>query len=154
MTKIITRRPSYRDLLASRAQPTGVSWEVFANNPQRGTLNLITPERIGAAVKCIKAGKVFSLNWELTEPEPGLFQRKAGRQIFTETRGLTDGYLTPFCLQSSSHWDALSHVHHPERGHYLGLNKITRPTPTRSAWNNTPGKASWGAGCWWTWRGI
>src|SRR5262249_4596356 len=24
------------------------------------------------------------------------------------------------------HWDALSHVHHPTRGHYLGLKAITR----------------------------
>jgi kynurenine formamidase len=47
--------------------------------------------------------------------------------VFFHDTASTDDYLDGFYLQGSSHWDALCHVFHPEKGHYLGLEKITRP---------------------------
>lgn len=122
----IGERPSYRQLLANPAQPTGVAWEVFSSNPQRGTLNFITPERISAAAKCIRTGRVYNLNWELTNPEPSLFQRKSCAHSLAGDLTL-DSYLSHLCVQSSSHWIAPSYLHHAERGHYMGLKKISRP---------------------------
>ncbi|MDB6017112.1 MAG: cyclase family protein [Pedosphaera sp.] len=122
-----TRRPSYRELLANSAQPTGVAWGVFSASPQRGTLNFITPERIADAAKCIQSGRVFNLNWEITHPSPGLFNRKACKHNFPDDPAFTGDSLDQFDLHGSSHWEAASHVHHSERGHYLGLKKITRP---------------------------
>jgi kynurenine formamidase len=121
------RRPSYRELSANPAQPTGVAWELFPANPQRGTLNFITPERIADASKCIQTGRVFSLNWELTFPDPCLFHQKPGEHSFFEGLGSTADQLDRLCLQSSTHWVALSAIHHSERGHYMGLQRITRP---------------------------
>ena len=118
------QRPGYRDLLLNPAQPTGVAWEVFSANPYRGTLNFITPGKIGAAAACIRTGQVISLNWEITNPDPSLFHRKSCQHVFFDDPASTDDYLNQFFLQGSSHWDALCHVHHPERGHYLGLKKI------------------------------
>jgi len=122
-----TKRPTYRELLANPAQPTGVAWETFPSNPQRGTLNFISPDQIAAAAKRIQSGRVFNLNWELTLPEPGLFHQKLGEHTFFEGLGSTADRLDKFCLQSSTHWDALCAIHHPDRGHYMGLKKISRP---------------------------
>src|SRR6266699_2296770 len=123
----VVERPTYRQLTSDPFKPAGVAWEVFSANPYRGTLNLITAERIVAATKFIRAGKVFSLNWEVTHPNPSLFHRKRCKHIFFNDPNSTDDYLDQFYLQGSSHWDALSHVHHPTRGHFLGLKAITRP---------------------------
>jgi kynurenine formamidase len=122
------QRPKYRELLADPEQPTGVAWKVFSANPYRGTLNMITRERTVAASKCVQKGVVFSLNWEITKPDPGLFHRKVCRHVFLEDADSTDDYLDGFYLQGSSQWDALSHVYHPQRGHYLGLGKIKSPS--------------------------
>jgi len=61
---------------------------VFANHPQRGTLNLITPER--SARRQMPQGRQ-GLQPELgtTEPTPACVQRKSVKQIFTEARGVT-----------------------------------------------------------------
>ncbi len=122
MTK--ARRPVYHELIASADQPAGVAWHVFAENPSRGTLNLISREKIADAAKHIVSGQVFSLNWEITNPSTGLFHRRPCRHVFFDDANSTDDYLDQFYLQGSSHWDALCHVHHPSRGHYLGLKKI------------------------------
>ncbi len=122
-----TKRPAYRELLANPAQPTGVSWEAFPANPQRGTLNFITPARIGVASERIQSGRVFNLNWELTFPDPPLFNQKPGQHTFTDSLTATADRLDGFCPQRSTHWNALCAIHHPERGHYMGLKKITKP---------------------------
>ena len=121
-----TERPNYRQLRGDSTKPAGVAWEIFAANPYRGTLNFITPEKITAATRCIRTGKVFSLNWEVTHPNPSLFHRKVCKHVFFNDSNSTDDYLDQFYLQGSSHWDALCHVHHPTRGHYLGIKAITR----------------------------
>jgi kynurenine formamidase len=121
------RRPPYHELHAGTDHPAGVAWSVFADSPSRGTLNFISTEKIAGAAKHIRSGQVFSLNWEITNPSPGLFHRKPCRHVFFDDANSTDDYLDQFYLQGSSHWDALCHVHHPTRGHYLGLKKIKSP---------------------------
>ncbi|HWD17709.1 MAG TPA: cyclase family protein [Verrucomicrobiae bacterium] len=117
----------YRELAAADAIPAGAAWGEYPEDPYRGALNRITPDAICAASRCIKDGKTFSLNWELTHPSPPLFHRKNHRHVFFDDPNSTDDYLDGFYLQGSSHWDALCHVHHPVLGHYGGLKKIKSP---------------------------
>ncbi|MBI4586472.1 MAG: cyclase family protein [Planctomycetes bacterium] len=120
-------RPSYRELLALPGQPPGTSWGVFRSQPERGTLNFINPAMVLRAAQSVQRGEVYPLNWELTQPHPSLFHRRPCKHVFFHDAVSTDDYLDQFYLQGSSHWDALCHVHHPERGHYLGLKKIVSP---------------------------
>ncbi len=125
------RVPGYDELPVRPGAPAGAAWGVFGDSDEVGTVNLLTPERVRAAVQSVRSGKVFALNLPITIPDPPLFTRQAHRhtiKVFpAPAEFVLDDYLDNFYPQASSQWDALAHVKHPMFGAYNGIpdNEIT-----------------------------
>ncbi|WP_433286093.1 cyclase family protein [Pseudonocardia sp. CA-142604] len=94
-------------------------WDVDGQRDERGTTNLITPERVAAAARLVRHGKVFDLGIPFGQggPQPGVGrinpillvsetgadQDRPGAFHFAD-----DWVIMP--LQSASQWDGLAHV--------------------------------------------
>ncbi|MCD2114585.1 cyclase family protein [Rhodococcus rhodochrous] len=114
--------PAYKDLPLQGSHPT--SWEVFGSDDDRGTTNFLTPERILAATKSIREGRVISLDYPVNAfmPFPTGTREGASHTLFANNRYHRDDYLDSFYLQSTSQIDALKHIGHPEVGFYGGID--------------------------------
>src|SRR5204862_2203055 len=89
---------------------------------QLGTINLLTAERVAAAAKLARKGAVFALNWNLEKPSTPLFFRQTLRHTITNPGGNGhDDIYENFNTQSSTQWDGLRHIGHPEYGFYNGV---------------------------------
>lgn len=122
--------PRYRELPVRKGAPKGAAWGVFGDDDEVGTINLMTPERVVAAVSSIRSGKVFAMNLPINIPDPPIFTRGKHThtvKIFPGADFVLDDYLDNFYPQASSQWDALAHVKHPVHGAYNGIpdNQIT-----------------------------
>ena len=122
--------PRYSELPVRKGAPKGAAWGVFGDDDEVGTINLMTPERVVAAVSSIRSGRVFALNLPINIPDPPIFTRgkhKHTVKIFPGADFVLDDYLDNFYPQASSQWDALAHVKHPVHGAYNGIpdNQIT-----------------------------
>lgn len=116
--------PSFRDLPVAPGAPPQSSWGVFGEDDEVGTINLVTAERIRKAARLIQVGGMFSLNWSLDLPSPSILGRKSLRHtLISQPAGFDDCY-SSYYPQSSSQWDALSHVAHPVHGFYNGRSRI------------------------------
>ncbi|HZU75549.1 MAG TPA: cyclase family protein [Dehalococcoidia bacterium] len=115
------RLPSYRELPAVPGKPPHSAWGLFGEDDNVGLFNLITPERTAAGAREVQRGAVFPLNWDLEMPSPPLFGRGALRHTVTGFASGRDDVYDNFFPQSSSQWDALCHVGHPQHGFYNGL---------------------------------
>jgi hypothetical protein len=114
--------PSYDDLPVRDGAPGNSSWGVWGDHDVFGTLNLLTPERVVAAARSIRTGRVYSLNPELTFPDPPLFHRARMRHEVTgELGGGHDDLYHDWNTQSSAQWDGFRHIAHREFGHYGGV---------------------------------
>ena len=100
------------------------NWGRWGAEDERGTVNLITPERLVAAGRLIRQGKVFDLgipvgadgpqNGTLRQnPVHMMLETGQGQQIACGTRYSDDYIAMP--LQSSTQWDALAHVYYDDR---------------------------------------
>lgn len=120
----MTSRPKFIDLPISRRLPPRSSWNVFGEDDEVGTLNLIDPRMVASAARLIQTGEVYPLNWDLESPSPALFGREVVRHriIDLDPVGTEDVY-DNFYPQASSQWDALSHIKHPEHGFYNGRRR-------------------------------
>lgn len=113
--------PKYRDLPAMPGAPAGSSWGVWGEGDELGCMNLMTAERMLAARECIRAGKWFALNLRIDRPDPPLYGRAAVKHtILGAGSNGRDDFLDAFNPQSSSQWDSLRHIRHPEHGFYNG----------------------------------
>jgi kynurenine formamidase len=133
--------PSYAELPVRPGAPKGAAWGVFGDEDEVGTINLLTPERVRAAARSIRRGKVFALNLPIDIPNPPLFTRGAHKhtvKIFPGADFVLDDYLDNFYPQASSQWDALCHVKHPTLGAYNGIpdDQITGRGGTRLGIDN------------------
>ena len=116
------RLPTYDELPVTAGAPAGSSWGVWGEDDRFGCLNLLTPERVLRAVRCVRTGRVFALNLELDLPDPPLFGRARLRHVILgETGRSHDDLVESWNTQSSSQWDGFRHVAHPEHGHYGGV---------------------------------
>jgi hypothetical protein len=102
------------------------AWGVFGKDDEIGTWNLVTPEKTAEGARCVKKGRVFSLNLPLDEPARPLywFRGAMRRTMFDCSGGLRvsyDEHIDNFCPQSSSQWDGHRHVCHPVGGFYNGV---------------------------------
>lgn len=131
--------PSYDQLPIDPRMPPRSAWGVFGPDDELGTLNLLDHSRALHASQLVRKGAVFSLNWKMEEPEPPLFGRKSMRHRFIDG-GHTgvDDYYDRFHPQSSSQWDALSHMPHPDHGFYNGrsLEDIRPETGNKNGIHN------------------
>jgi len=100
------------------------NWGRWGAEDERGTVNLITPERLVAAARLVHRGKVFNLGIPLDEhgPQTGngrinpvhLMSENGGEQVFPGGFRYADDYIF-MPLQSSTQWDALAHVYYDEQ---------------------------------------
>jgi hypothetical protein len=116
--------PRFRDLPVVPGQPAKTAWGLFGAGDNVGMFNLQTPERIARAAKLVKRGAMFSMNWELTKPDPPLFNRGALKH--TVHRGIrvghhSDDHYDNFYPQASTQWDGLLHVGDFENGFWGGV---------------------------------
>jgi len=133
--KIPERLPLYDELPVEPGRPPRSAWGLFGDEDQIGTINLLTPERVVAAAKLIRAGKVFALNWELELPNPPLYFREALRQtIKRNSPHSNDEVYDNFNTQSSTQWDGLTHYANRKYGFYNGVTaeQITGKEGTRN----------------------
>lgn len=116
--------PRYRDLPLQPGAPEKSAWGMFGDHDDVGALNLQTPERIREAARLVQTGQVFSLNWELTKPNPPLLMR--GALVHTLHREVpvghhSDDHLDNFYPQASTQWDGLTHVGDYQHGFWGGV---------------------------------
>ena len=104
--------PSYRDLPAA---PRGgrCGWRVFGDEDNVGLVNLLTPERVAAAARLVRTGRMFPLDLPAGAIDPALARyRGTPRHTVLHrpgTAGFDDVY-DNFYPQASSQWDSLAHV--------------------------------------------
>jgi len=97
------------------------NWGRWGDDDERGTVNLITPERLAAAGRLIHKGRIFDLGIDLdgTGPQNGRFRinpvhlmsETGAEQVFPGGFRYADGFLF-MPVQASSQWDALAHVYY------------------------------------------
>jgi kynurenine formamidase len=124
MTQTEIRLPSYKELPAVAGNPPKTAWGLFGPDDNVGMFNLQTPERVVAAARLVKSGRVFPMNWEQEKPNPPLYSR--GKFRHTVMRDIPignhgDDVLDNFYTQASSQWDALTHVGDFEHGFWGGV---------------------------------
>ena len=112
-----------------RRQPPGANWGAFGDDDQIGRLNLITPERVLAAVREVQAGVVFSLSLPLDRPggrvlTPHRFPPRLSsitrkgccyfhfeyRRENPDWRDVVSDDSVELSTQYSTQWDGLAHV--------------------------------------------
>jgi kynurenine formamidase len=101
-------------------------WGRWGIEDQRGALNLVTSEMISVAAQKVRFGKVVSLALPIganTSPAwrhrfpPEYWMLRSGADVVSDLESGNKGMSVSddalkFPLQSSTHWDALSHVFH------------------------------------------
>ncbi|TDD79766.1 cyclase family protein [Actinomadura darangshiensis] len=125
--------PTYRDLLEREDAPPGSSWGVFGDGDQLGTLNFIGPDEVRDAVRLVRRGSVFNLDYPLNAfvPAPAGTRPATVHNIFSNNPNHRDDWLDSFYLQSTSQIDGLRHIRHPKHGFYGGVpdEEIAEETP-------------------------
>ena len=99
------------------------NWGRWGDDDERGTTNLITPERLVAAGRLVRTGKVFDLGIPFDEqgPQPGggrinpvhLMSETGDTQVFPGGFRYADDYIF-MPLQGASQWDSLAHVYYDD----------------------------------------
>ncbi|WP_430331171.1 cyclase family protein [Rhodococcus sp. ACT016] len=100
------------------------NWGRWGAADERGTTNLITPERVAAAAGLVRTGEVFDLGIPLDEsgPQPGgyrinpirLMSENGQEQVFPGGFKYADDYVF-MPLQAGSQYDSLAHVHYDDQ---------------------------------------
>jgi kynurenine formamidase len=100
------------------------NWGRWGSDDERGTLNLITPERLVAAAALVRKGQVFDLGIPFDDqgPQPGgarinpvhLMSQTGDTQVFPGGFRYADDYIF-MPLQGASQWDALAHVYYDDQ---------------------------------------
>ncbi len=128
--------PSFDQLPYKPGNPPRSAWGLWGDDDEIGMLNLLTPDRVAAAAKLAKTGKVFAFNWELELPNPPLFGREELKHTIKNKRDwVNDDVYHDFNTQSSSQWDGLTHYGNSTyHGFYNGIQAqdITGQPGTRN----------------------
>jgi len=100
------------------------NWGRWGDDDERGTVNLITPERIVAATQLVKRGAIFDLGipFDVNGPQPGggrinpvrLMSETGHDQHYPGAFHYADDYVF-MPLQAASQWDGLAHVFYDEQ---------------------------------------
>ncbi len=101
------------------------NWGRWGDDDERGTVNLITPERVAAAAQLVKRGAIFDLGipFDANGPQPGggrinpvrlMSETGAQQQDFPGAFHYADDYVF-MPLQAASQWDGLAHVFYDEK---------------------------------------
>lgn len=100
------------------------NWGRWGEDDERGTANLITPDRLVAAARLVRKGRVFDLGipFEKEGPQSGelrpnpfhLMSETGDEQVFPGGFKFADDYVF-MSLQSASQLDALAHVYYDDQ---------------------------------------
>jgi len=100
------------------------NWGRWGDDDERGTTNLITPERRAAAAGLVRTGDVFDLGIPLdgNGPQPGghrinpirLMSENGQEQVFPGGFKYADDYIF-MPLQAGSQYDSLAHVYYDDQ---------------------------------------
>ncbi len=100
------------------------NWGRWGSDDERGTTNLITPDRVVAAAGLIRSGQVFHLGIPLDSdgPQPGgarinpirLMSENGQEQVLPGGFKWADDYVF-MPLQAGSQYDSLAHVHYDDQ---------------------------------------
>lgn len=102
--------PSFDDLPVRPGAPPRSAWELWGDDDEAGTVNLLTPARVASAARLARTGGVFPLSWDLELPHPPLFGRETLRHTIKRRHDfVNDDVYDHFNTQSSSQWDGLTH---------------------------------------------
>ena len=111
------------------------NWGRWGTDDERGTLNLLTPERVLAATQACKTGKVYSLSLPIQPHGVPIFDHRGAPRRYSLTSasdpdqfpgmGAAPGVganedMLVFASHSITHMDALSHIY-TEDGIYNGF---------------------------------
>lgn len=108
------RMPRYRSLPAFEGPESRVSWHLFGERDQLGTLNLLTEKTCLEALRLVEVGRIVNLDHPLDLPLNIFEKRRPYRHsIFEIMPGYLDEIIDGFAPQLSSQWDALRHVRSP-----------------------------------------
>ena len=121
-TSPVRSLPTYDDLPVIERAGISHSWGVFGDGDEVGTLNLLSPATVLAALTEVASGERVGLTLELSAISPPLF----GRSPLTHTllhsdRNTWDDRIDGLFPQASSQWDGLRHVRAREFGFYGGV---------------------------------
>ena len=99
------------------------NWGRWGDDDERGTLNLVTPDKLIAAATLVTQGKVFDLGipFDVNGPQPGggrinpvhLMSQTGDTQVFPGGFRYADDYIF-MPLQGASQWDSLAHVYYDD----------------------------------------
>ena len=100
------------------------NWGRWGPEDERGTVNLITAERLVEAARLVRKGKVFDLGipFDANGPQPGggrinpvrLMSETGADQVFPGAFKYADDYVF-MPLQGASQWDGLAHVYYDDQ---------------------------------------
>lgn len=112
------------------------NWGRWGDDDERGTVNLITPDRLVAAARLVRAGEIFDLGipFDANGPQPGggrinpvrLMSETGVDQMFPGAFKYADDYVF-MPLQGASQWDSLAHVFYD--GHLYNGYPATEVSP-------------------------
>src|SRR5262245_16834721 len=98
--------PLYRELPYHEKLGGRVSWGVFGDDDELGTIGLIGDAETAAAAREIQRGARFPLCLPLNEPDPPPGDRAIYKHhIVRPTRNTQDEWLDGFYPSSSTQWD-------------------------------------------------
>lgn len=120
--------PRWEDLPVAAGAPPHSAWGLWGPDDQFGALNLLTPERVTAAARLVRHGRMFPLNWEMELPNPSM-RGNLRHTLWSHRPWGHDDIYDNYYPQSSSQWDAFSHAGAPGYGFYNGAQAedITGP---------------------------
>ena len=128
-------RPRYRDLppadLGGRS-----AWGVFGADDEVGTVNLLTPERVVAAARLVRSGRVFPLDapWGTYDPPLVPLRTSARHGVLHRDGALSfDDVWDNVHPQGGSQWDSLAHVAYAEDRFYNGATAEDVATGRRNS---------------------
>jgi len=116
--------PEFDRLPKVQGMPQGCAWGVFDKDGKKdvmGTLNLLTPDVVKAAVAEVQEGVSVSLNWPIGAiKKPGFLRKGLVHKVIAfeggplDCKGFDDEI--EFNTQCSSQWDSLAHFNHQPTG--------------------------------------
>jgi len=119
---LINKLPSFDELPVTPGAPPQSAWGLWGTHDEKGTINLLTPERVLNGSRLVRKGQVFALNWELDLPHPSLIGRSNLEHVIKLRRPFVyDDIYNNWNTQSSSQWDGLTHYGHKDYGFYNGV---------------------------------
>jgi kynurenine formamidase len=102
-------RPKFEDLPLKSGDPKASAWGLWGDGDELGTLNLLTPEVVRAAVAEVQLGQTVPLNLPLDCPLVPMNPRRKPCSHNIISKGYANDDELDINTQGSSHWDGLRH---------------------------------------------